>query len=445
MVSRRIYASDHHRSREALDLVVKQLQAVFRSTESQGREAELRLFATNGVLLSDGIPLGSPTQRSEIADLLREKNHGGIVISRGVDAGELGSLFDWLSDRRAETPEGLVSIRLLDSDAAERGGLGEEVRSSALERVPDFKLSVRIHRAASKLLSKIMDDARAGRDLDFKGAREIAQRAASAAFVDDTGLVAPTQVIQADPYTFNHSVNVFLISTTLLQPFASSEEELARWAQAALLHDVGKSLVPKEVLYKKGSLTDEEFAIIQCHPEWGAEILQEQGGADAVAIHVAYCHHMRDGGLGYPKTEMPIDPGPVSNAVQVADVFEAITSERPYHKGLSVAETVDIIMGTPGMESKRPAVGILLDRLSNAPPGSEVILSSGEHALVIHGNPDAPKKPIVQLLTDDAGRPLTDLVRVDLNEGDGGDDERQIDNVILKPATRRAEALSAKN
>ena len=198
-----------------------------------------------------------------------------------------------------------------------------------------------------------MDDARAGRDLDFKGAREIAQRAASAAFADDTGLVAPTQVIQADPYTFNHSVNVFLISTTLLQPFAASEEELARWAQAALLHDVGKSLVPKEVLYKKGSLTDEEFAIIQCHPEWGAEILQEQGGADPVAIHVAYCHHMRDGGLGYPKTEMPIDPGPVSNAVQVADVFEALTSERPYHKGHSVAETVDIIMGTPGMESKR--------------------------------------------------------------------------------------------
>jgi len=445
MVSRRIYASDHHRSRETLDLVVKQLQAVFRSAESQGKEAELHLLATNGVLLYDGIPLGSPTQRSEIADLLREKDHGGIVIGRGVGASELGRLFDWLSDRRAETPEDLIRIRLLDSDVAERGALGEEVRSSVLERVPDFKIPVRIHRAAGKLLSIIMDDARAGRELNLKEARAIAERAASAAFSGESSLIAPTQVIQADPYTFNHSVNVFLISTTMLQPFASSEEELASWAQAALLHDVGKSLVPKEILYKKGSLSDAEFATIQRHPEWGAEILQDQGEADSVAIHVAYCHHMRDGGLGYPKTKMPVDPGPVSNAVQVADIFEALTSERPYHKGLSVSESMDIIMGTPGMESKRPAVGILLERLSSAPPGSEVILDTGEHAIVIQSCAEAPTKPVVQIITDDAGRALADPVRVELNNPEDDGDDREIDKVILKPATRRAEALTAKN
>ena len=120
-------------------------------------------------------------------------------------------------------------------------------------------------------------------------------------------------------------------------------------------------------------------------------------------------------------------------------MFEALTADRPYQKSLSVSETVHIIMGTPGMESKKTSIGVLLDRLTNAPPGSEVILNTGEHAVVVSVHADSPKRPVVQIITNHFGAALAEPLRVDLALDDTT--SRCISKVILKPATRRAEAV----
>jgi len=107
-----------------------------------------------------------------------------------------------------------------------------------------------------------MDDARAGRSIDFKEIVELTKWAAEGVCSEGTGMFAATQEAGHDRYTFGHSVNVFLIATTLLQPFARNRQELARFSQAALLHDVGKSLVPSEILHKQTRLTMAEKRIV---------------------------------------------------------------------------------------------------------------------------------------------------------------------------------------
>ncbi len=448
--TRRIFEQDHDRSRDALEAITKSLDAYF---GAEGAESQLRLTVSEGALLYEGVPLDSKRydldrdrvhdgSRSELAERLEKRKRGGLVIRPGVNADTLKHFLEWLLGHGADdADQHFECIDVLNEGAGEGDHFTEERRASILDGVPDFRMPLRIHRAATEVLTRIMEGAREGKPLDYSEVKEVAGWAAEAAFDRGSQLVAPAQILANDPFTFQHSVNVFLIATTLLQPFVSSPTELTKFAQAALLHDVGKSKIPPEILEKKGALTDEEFAVIRKHPEYGAEILQTCREAESVAIHVAYCHHMRDNGYGYPQPRLPIKPGPVSNAVQVADMFEALTADRPYQKSLSVAETVDIIMGTPGMETKKNAIGVLLDRLTNAPPGSEVILNTGEHAVVISVRADSPKRPVVQITTNHFGAPLAQPLRVDLAREDTGDPtSRCISKVILKPATRRAEA-----
>jgi HD-GYP domain-containing protein (c-di-GMP phosphodiesterase class II) len=247
-------------------------------------------------------------------------------------------------------------------------------------------------------------------------------------------MVAPTQIMRQDKDTWQHSVNVFLITTALLQPFARDPRELARFGQAAFLHDVGKSRIPRELLQKKERLTDEEFAIMKRHPEHGVEILASAPDVDPLSLEVAYCHHMRDAGHGYPTPFEGLRPGPVSDVVQVVDMFEALTAPRPYKGGLGVAEAIRTIVKTDGMESKRPALGILVRRLTIAPPGSEIVMASGEHAIVLETHEDAPRRPVVKFITDEHGTPLLEPYTVDLAQQDDGSGPGPIRKVMLKPA-----------
>ena len=108
--------------------------------------------------------------------------------------------------------------------------------------------------------------------------------------------------------------------------------------------------------------------------------------------------------------------------VQVVDMFEALTAPRPYKGGLAVVEAIRTILQTEGMDSKRAALGILVRRLTIAPPGSEIVLASGEHAIVLETQDEFPRRPVVKFITDEDGTPLLDPFTVDLAQQDDGDE-----------------------
>jgi HD-GYP domain-containing protein (c-di-GMP phosphodiesterase class II) len=329
-------------------------------------------------------------------------------------------------------PANLPGIELY----AKRRNDDEPVESEAnATGTPEFRVPTRIYQSAARSLDQLMNRVRHGESVKLDDVTALVECVVEEVTATGTRILGPIHLTPADSFTFQHSINVFLIATTLLQPFAGSRDELLAMAQAALLHDIGKSRIPAAILNKRSDLAADELAVMRQHPVLGARVLLELGGVDPLAVEVAYCHHMHDEGLGYPDSILPIKPGPVTRIVQVADMFEALTAARPYKERLSVKEATEILQHMPGMDSKRPALELLLARLTDSPPGSEVILSSGERARVVRSNEDAPDRPIVRLVTDAGGAPLETTEVLDLRE----EPSRSIAQVILRPT---ADALA---
>lgn len=426
--ARRIYSLQHPRVKKAVRAFAASLR-----TPSQGGPGgtRLRITVTGHALEYEGMPLGENTATLRLAMCLESVQCSGVEFSTAMTNDSVSELLELLLNAVPVPPEGkrLMGIELFPR--------GEEENDDEEEDFPplgEFEVPVLVYRAALDVLDQTMEHARATHNIKMSEIEEVALWTAEETFSRGTQMVAPTQIMRQDKDTWQHSVNVFLITTTLLQPFARDPRELARFGQAAFLHDVGKSRIPRELLQKKERLTDEEFAVMRRHPEHGVEILASAPDVDPLALEVAYCHHMRDDGYGYPAPFEGLRPGPVSDIVQVVDMFEALTAPRPYKGGLGVAEAIRLILGTDGMASKRPALGILVRRLTIAPPGSEIVLATGEHAIVLETKEDAPRRPVVKFITDDQGTPLLEPYTVDLAQQDDGTGPGPIRKVLLKPA-----------
>lgn len=133
-----------------------------------------------------------------------------------------------------------------------------------------------------------------------------------------------------DEYTTVHSLNVSVLSMSLAESLGTSADDVRDIGEAALLHDLGKALTPIEVLQKPGKLSPEEWEVIRRHPEEGARIILRSGGSMEFAAVVAYEHHLTWQGGGYPSLRYPRRPHPISQMVQICDIFDALRTERPF-------------------------------------------------------------------------------------------------------------------
>ena len=133
-----------------------------------------------------------------------------------------------------------------------------------------------------------------------------------------------------DEYTTVHSLNVSVLSMAMAEAAGVGRDDIRGIGEAALLHDLGKAVTPTEVLQKPGKLTPEEWEIIKQHPENGARIVLRSGSEMEFAAVIAYEHHLTWQGGGYPKLHYPRRPHPVSQMVQICDIFDALRTERPF-------------------------------------------------------------------------------------------------------------------
>ncbi len=155
--------------------------------------------------------------------------------------------------------------------------------------------------------------------------------------------ILPLAKIKAhDEYTFVHTVNVAILSGATAHMLGCDRAIVRDILIAGILHDVGKQRVPLEILNKPGRLTDEEASIVRRHPEDGARMLLRCAGVPDLAIIVAYEHHQRCDASGYPQTPVSWEPHIASRIVQVADVFDALRTNRPYRAALPVRKIVEI-------------------------------------------------------------------------------------------------------
>jgi putative nucleotidyltransferase with HDIG domain len=174
-------------------------------------------------------------------------------------------------------------------------------------------------------------------------------------------LTALARTIDAkSPWTAGHSERVTKLALRVGQAMSLSAEDLEMLNRGGLLHDIGKLGIPPEILDKPGRLTEEEFAVIRSHPEIGARILKPIAAYTNVIPVVLY-HHEKWDGTGYPEGLAGTDIPFLARVITVPDVFDAITSKRPYRSGMSLKDAVDLIVGKSGIEFDREVVAAFQD------------------------------------------------------------------------------------
>lgn len=404
-LNRQLHDRDGRFVHDSLQDVVQAL----RRCEQLGVEMPLSLQCSDDRLFHDGVPLAGPSLQAR--SLLRrcaERELAVLSFAPGLTADEANRLLDLLllaqnrtafqrqSRDTALSALGIRHVRVMLRSPGEPDDRYRPLASAdrALHAYQDLAECLQQNHALASRDQELAVEATAG----------LVERAV--AEVDEPSmLLALATQDDVDRFTVGHSVRVALLALQVARGLGASREQLVQVGSAALLHDIGKSKVPQEVLFKQGRLSDEEWQWMAQHPRLGAQLLLEQHETvDPRAIGAAFCHHMRPDGGGYPQPAVPLLPCGSSRLVRVCDVFEALTSVRPYKRALTPIEAYAVMF-----RNECDFDPVWLRRFAHTlglfPNGSRVTLRDGSLAMVTEQG-ERPERPFVQLLTGAAGAPL---------------------------------------
>ncbi|MBL8409568.1 MAG: HD-GYP domain-containing protein, partial [Candidatus Accumulibacter sp.] len=204
----------------------------------------------------------------------------------------------------------------------------------------EFARAARIVTRSREAITAMFGEARMGKAIDSVGAQRLVDEISDSMSRNPGALVSIARLKSADNYTYMHSVAVCGLMVTLARQLGLDPQQTQSAGLAGLLHDLGKALIPTAILNKPGRLTDAEFTLVKSHPEKGHQILLEGHGADAIALDVVLHHHEKTDGSGYPKRLKGDDISLFAKMGAVCDVYDAITSDRPYKAGWCPAESL---------------------------------------------------------------------------------------------------------
>lgn len=212
-----------------------------------------------------------------------------------------------------------------------------------------------------------------------------------------------------DEYTFHHSIQVAELAVVIGQELGLADEELTRLAIGASLHDIGKEVIPLEVLHKAGRLTAEEFDLIKGHPRLGWTLVRRAADLWHTSTIAVLQHHERLDGTGYPDGLQGDEIYGFSRIVAVADTYDAMRADRVYRDPLPAAEVLAILTREAGTRLDAAAVAALVARVNFCPDGEVVRLSDGALAEVILQNPHDVLHPVVRLVPSSEGQLSQDI------------------------------------
>jgi putative nucleotidyltransferase with HDIG domain len=222
-----------------------------------------------------------------------------------------------------------------------------------------------------------------------------------------------TKIKNTDAYLLEHSVNVCLLSLITGVYMGYAKAELINLGLGALLHDIGKMFIPDEIINKPSKLTEDEFNIVKNHTTFGGEAAKKIEGLSQESIDIILYHHERIDGKGYPMSAPKEKIPDYARIVSVADVFDAITSDRVYRDRIDAYTAVEFIISESGTKFDKDVVRTFLKLVGYYPIGLRVSLNSGEQGIIKKKN---KKKPIVRILLDEHTRPVPGYYEVDLNK-----------------------------
>jgi len=292
------------------------------------------------------------------------------------------------------------------------GGEPEEIIEEAAELnennlidLDDFNSTTEIYKESIKIVKSVLEDIRGGKLFNTGAVKNVAENITELTMRNKGVLASVTKLRQHDDYTFQHSMNVSIYSASLAAHLGLKEPEIERIASAGLLHDVGKMLVPTDVLNKPGKLTDDEFSIMKNHVQLGYDFLKKQGLPQDM-LRLPYEHHERFDGSGYPRGLVDKDISIEGKIGAVVDIYDAITSDRVYHKGMEPPSALKLMFKWADSHINKKVFEFFIMNIGIYPVGSLVLMSTNELAVVGKTNLNKPTAPVVLVFMNKKGQRL---------------------------------------
>ncbi len=395
---------------------------------------ELRIDIIHGNVYVDGVSFSRDTQaHTPIVKELSELGIDSIYIREGVRREELLAVAELLWRRDPSSTEsfesqlaahGVRSVslgRLIPLDTKWRAQKWPDAPTGPLD--PDYAESLARTQGAFEHVA-------AGKRLDQVTVRDLVKLLIHRVARSNAALGQILAVKQYENLTYCHSVNVAMLSLLIGRQLGLDESAISALVEAALLHDIGKTKVPLDIVKKPGALDKRERRIIEAHTTLGAELLVQTDGLRPLTPTVALEHHRGIKGTGYPALGDAV-PHLMSQIVSVADIYEAITGARSYQNPTLPEHACLVLARLAGEKLNTVLVKAFVNAITFFPIGSVVRTSREEIGVVVQTNAASPLHPILALADSSFGGPTA---RVDTNaRDDAGGYTRHIVETITPP------------
>ena len=282
----------------------------------------------------------------------------------------------------------------------------------------------KIHAEANLIMRSILNDVRLGRQVHVERMEPVVDKLAGSILRNSGALISLNRIKNKDEYTFQHSVSVATLLMAFCRGLAFDEETLRQAGIGGMVHDVGKMQTPDGILNKPGKLTDDEFAVMRHHVVASREILEVTPNISPTALQVAAQHHERYDGSGYPNRLKGDGISRIGQMAAIIDVYDAITSDRVYHKGLPPTEALRKLFEWSKFHFNPELVHAFARVVGIYPVGALVRLESERLAVVVEQRESSMLQPLVRVVFDAKRNHYLKPEDVDLSRpmGKGGAD-----------------------
>jgi putative nucleotidyltransferase with HDIG domain len=374
--------------------------------QALARAPEVSWGILDGAMFFEGNLIINPsTAILDMTNRMMEKDIGRIVVAAGLTFDELqnfirlfsakGIGFDALADRMRQ--EGIAHIRLLRQ--------GEDSFESPDEKQEEDEgegegVYLVTYGQALNAIRGICRDIERGRIPSSAPVIRVVDRMVGITMQEPSILVGLTMIKDYDSYTFNHCVNVGILSMALGASLGLDVMSVKSLGIAGELHDIGKTMIPKKILNKPGKLSSDEYDEMKRHSELGAKIIREMEGLDPHIAQIVLGHHLHFNRCGYPEWAQKLPFNQMIDIVAIADTYDAITTLRVYQHPINPRAALNEMQKLTGTFLDGSLVARFIEMMGKYPVGTLVRLDTNEVAVVYRPNPLDEEAPLVRILIE---------------------------------------------